>query len=302
PRDLSQYRRDVPPAMRDIVLRCLQKDRGQRYPDVAALATALAPFAHARAATSVSRVMAVSGRTSQPTPMPTQAGAGPTTPGMPQITGFDSLPPGTSPTVHGVSSSSGPIAPAPTKIDGATMEGLPPPSVAMRPSSMSATAASQSWAGTMASTAPRASRMPLFVGVGALAIAALAGGGFVLMQSRKGDAPKTSAVVIDAKTTAGPIAAADTTTAATASEPNVAPVGTSSAIAPVTTSAAAAKPPVGANGKPTGTAAATATATAAPTATAPPTTTSPPSTKPPATTAPTVTKPPAAPDPFDRPD
>ena len=45
PAPTSSLRRDLPPALDAVVLRCLQKDRADRYPDVVALARDLAPLA-----------------------------------------------------------------------------------------------------------------------------------------------------------------------------------------------------------------------------------------------------------------
>ena len=64
---------DVDPALRRVVLRCLEKVRDQRYPDVAALAIELVPFGGpaARAlAASVGQVARRSLSASQPVPVP----------------------------------------------------------------------------------------------------------------------------------------------------------------------------------------------------------------------------------------
>ncbi|MEI7892845.1 MAG: substrate-binding domain-containing protein [Myxococcales bacterium] len=57
PSPLFHYRPDLPPAVAEIVARCLQKDPANRFVDVAQLASSLAPFAPARAAHSVVRVL-----------------------------------------------------------------------------------------------------------------------------------------------------------------------------------------------------------------------------------------------------
>jgi serine/threonine protein kinase len=57
PRPLSELRPDVPAGLTTIIDGCLQKNRDQRYRDVAELARALLPFGSSRASHSVERVM-----------------------------------------------------------------------------------------------------------------------------------------------------------------------------------------------------------------------------------------------------
>lgn len=59
PTPLSQYRPDVPPEFQEIINRCLAKKRTDRYPNVAALATALAGVAPRSAQVSVGRITRV---------------------------------------------------------------------------------------------------------------------------------------------------------------------------------------------------------------------------------------------------
>ena len=59
---------DVPPAFEAVLTRCFEKEREQRYPDVAAFAAALVPYASARAAPYAERVARVSGVTVALTP------------------------------------------------------------------------------------------------------------------------------------------------------------------------------------------------------------------------------------------
>jgi len=69
PRPLSELRPDLPPGLQQVVLRCLEKNREQRFNNVAELASALAPFgAHAaqRSAERISRVLGAAGFPSQP--------------------------------------------------------------------------------------------------------------------------------------------------------------------------------------------------------------------------------------------
>ncbi|MFO0549437.1 MAG: serine/threonine-protein kinase [Polyangiaceae bacterium] len=75
PRELTHYRQDIPPALRDVVLTCLEKDPARRFQDVGALAHALSGFAPARAFQHVQRVLAVSGRSSA---LPNSGGFGAT--------------------------------------------------------------------------------------------------------------------------------------------------------------------------------------------------------------------------------
>jgi eukaryotic-like serine/threonine-protein kinase len=55
PDSISQHRKDVPAGLERVVLRCLAKDRTQRYPDVADLARALVPFGPPRTAAHAER-------------------------------------------------------------------------------------------------------------------------------------------------------------------------------------------------------------------------------------------------------
>jgi serine/threonine-protein kinase len=59
PTPLRQHRPDLPPGLGAVIEQCLEKDRTRRFPDVATLAAALAPFATARAAGYVERVASV---------------------------------------------------------------------------------------------------------------------------------------------------------------------------------------------------------------------------------------------------
>jgi len=69
PRPLSELRPDLPAALQHAVLRCLEKNREQRFNNVAELAYALAPFgaqAAQRSAERISRVLGAAGFPSQP--------------------------------------------------------------------------------------------------------------------------------------------------------------------------------------------------------------------------------------------
>jgi serine/threonine-protein kinase len=56
---IRSLRREVPVELEAIIFRCLEKDRRKRYPNVAELALALAPFAPQRARASVDRISGI---------------------------------------------------------------------------------------------------------------------------------------------------------------------------------------------------------------------------------------------------
>jgi hypothetical protein len=66
PAPLRQRRPDASPALEAVLARCLEKDRGRRYSNVAELAAALEPFAPPASATSVARISRVLGATGVP--------------------------------------------------------------------------------------------------------------------------------------------------------------------------------------------------------------------------------------------
>jgi serine/threonine-protein kinase len=66
----SSHRPELPAALDAVVLRCLEKDRDHRYPDVAALAAALGPFAAPEARALPARVARVLGVEPEPPPTP----------------------------------------------------------------------------------------------------------------------------------------------------------------------------------------------------------------------------------------
>lgn len=59
PRPLTEVRPEVPAGLADVVARCLAKDRGARFQNVAELANALAPFAPSRALVCVEKASSV---------------------------------------------------------------------------------------------------------------------------------------------------------------------------------------------------------------------------------------------------
>jgi len=66
PTPLRQRRPDAPPQLETTILRCLEKDRARRLPNVAELARAIAPFAAPEARASVERIARVLGDAAGP--------------------------------------------------------------------------------------------------------------------------------------------------------------------------------------------------------------------------------------------
>ena len=77
----------MPPALEAVILRCLEKQPAQRYPNVGELATALLPFAPARAKASVERISGIVEASGQPS-----APALPSPPQRDESTGPGTLP------------------------------------------------------------------------------------------------------------------------------------------------------------------------------------------------------------------
>jgi serine/threonine-protein kinase len=61
PPPLSQFRADLPAGFEAVLLQCLEKDRTRRWPNAAAMAAALAPFAPPRAAVYIERIATLLG-------------------------------------------------------------------------------------------------------------------------------------------------------------------------------------------------------------------------------------------------
>jgi len=66
PVPLSRHRPDAPPTFEAVVLSCFEKERDRRWPNVAALANALVPFAPARAARYAERIADMLGEQVEP--------------------------------------------------------------------------------------------------------------------------------------------------------------------------------------------------------------------------------------------
>jgi serine/threonine-protein kinase len=61
PIPIGNYRPGIPPALESVILQCLEKERDRRWPHIAAFASALGPFAPARAAQYVNAAATVLG-------------------------------------------------------------------------------------------------------------------------------------------------------------------------------------------------------------------------------------------------
>lgn len=61
PTPIGEFRADIPAALEAVICRCFEKERDRRWPNVAQLAAALAPFATAHAGEYVERVAAILG-------------------------------------------------------------------------------------------------------------------------------------------------------------------------------------------------------------------------------------------------
>jgi serine/threonine-protein kinase len=74
----TEKRPDLPPGIEKVILRCLEKDRQKRYPDVAALAEDLAPFATDELRPTIARIRRVvsSGARASASRLDTVQGAG----------------------------------------------------------------------------------------------------------------------------------------------------------------------------------------------------------------------------------
>ncbi len=158
PEPLVRVRGDVPAGLESVILRCLAKDRTQRYPHVAALAVDLRPFAPPRSKISVERAWRILSASS------------------PDLLG--SLPPA-------IRASAGPrppvvIAQGPSPGNTAQgREGGPP--------ILAEDAASSSWGRTARKESPRPARHWAVFGALAVSLALLAAGGIsALRRSTKG--------------------------------------------------------------------------------------------------------------------
>jgi serine/threonine protein kinase len=86
---IRDRRPEVPVALEDVVFRCLARERDQRYPNVADLARALAPFASLEGRASVERVCRTLGVSASapvaPAPPPTSGSSSPSGPEFSQL-------------------------------------------------------------------------------------------------------------------------------------------------------------------------------------------------------------------------
>jgi eukaryotic-like serine/threonine-protein kinase len=242
PSPLRGYRADVPEALEQIIVHCLEKDPAARFPNVAALAVALQPYGSARAGESVTRITGVQrtasttkdsgsdghGAWGQPTAGTSPSGvawpAGAATGPTPQGPGLQAA--YGQPTVAGA-----PVAPG--MIPGPYASGTPgtpaAPNVGAYPTG-------QSWQQTTG-TKPTPSRAPLvlIIALGVVTIGGL-GGWLALRGARSSPATEASSEATAASALAvAPTATAEPTTAgsgeATAGATSAAPSSTATASA-----------------------------------------------------------------------
>ena len=88
PRPLQGLRPDLPQALQHVVLRCLEKNREQRFNNVAELAHALAPFGRHAAQRSAERISRVLGAAGFPSAPPAVAVAASSLPGAGTTSNF----------------------------------------------------------------------------------------------------------------------------------------------------------------------------------------------------------------------
>ena len=116
PTPLRARRGDAPPALEQIILRCLHKDPNGRFPDVASLAEVLAPFASDHGRVSAMRIQRVM-RASPSNPGPTWQSAAPPVLGLASTVGDGprmSYPSGPNPTTQSSWQRVSGAGPAPT--------------------------------------------------------------------------------------------------------------------------------------------------------------------------------------------
>jgi serine/threonine-protein kinase len=247
PRKPTAIRPDLPQALEDAIMKCLQRDAAARFADIADFADALAPFAapenRARAAAVRQRLVA----RSQQAPESEDVGTAPTDPPPP------------SQEARALGPMSAPLSGAKTQQEQGMVRlaGAPPPPVTTPSASHTAVPV------TSDSVAPKKTRslaMPIGIAIGALALASIV---TVVVAGMKGKPaePDTSASspppslsdVPATVTTITPSTATATTTPTAASTAGAA-TSSSSAPAPkrppITQTTAAKKPPTAPSAKP----------------------------------------------------
>jgi serine/threonine-protein kinase len=207
PPSLAAARPEVPQPICEVVAWCLQKNRDQRAPNVAAVATALAPFAHPRSLPIADRIATLLGAA----PLDLAA----------MSPRANSAPPAAAPPLGGSqpgARGSVPSGPEPS-LDGSQPNVAAPPSFA---ASQPALSRSQV---TSVSPPPRKGGPLLAVAVGGVVL--LAAGAFGIRQWRASRAP---------------VAAADSTAPTTTAPAVTAPIVVPGVVAGATASAAATAP------------------------------------------------------------
>lgn len=207
PREITSFRRDLPPALRDIVLKCLEKDPNARFNDVAALATALAPFAPARAQAVLQRIWAISGKgptsgasaPSGASAVKATVAAGPPihtlgggVPASALLSEQARMTPGGSHPVHPTLLQDAGIQQLASQSGGVVQGRISSGHVSQSPAVAIPSPPAQSWGATYAGK-KSSSSLPLLVGLGALAVAVLGGGGFFLLRGKESAANPNTA-------------------------------------------------------------------------------------------------------------
>jgi serine/threonine protein kinase len=202
PREITSFRRDLPPALREIVLKCLEKDPNARFSDVASLANALAPFAPPRAQAVLQRIWAISGKgptsgASAPSgasaiaatvaAAPVQHTMGGGAPAPMLLSEQARMTPGGVHPVHPTVLQNAGLQQLASQSGGVAQAGTSAGHVSQAPAVAIPSPPAQSWGATYAGK-KTSSSLPLLVGLGALAVAVLGGGGFLLLRGKESSA------------------------------------------------------------------------------------------------------------------
>jgi eukaryotic-like serine/threonine-protein kinase len=246
-----QRRPDVPPALDQIVSRCLQRDRDQRFADVAELAYALAPFGMRDLRADLERMRSNLSRMAPPQASPPTPVGNEHPPAPVAIAPA----PGPTPSFGAAGWAGRPHTPTPGP---GQMGGFTPGPPHAGPAQLAQSASAQrAWAAPPASPLPppRRGGTVALVAVGAVSLAViLAVAGFMLVSRRAtsrsmaaAGAPSASTATLASAPAPAPTASAEPPAPATATASAVAPT---TATAPATTLANADPPPPARPAKP----------------------------------------------------